>query len=150
MIAHLLQSTICAASAALLVLLLRKNAAHVRHRLWFVASIKFLIPFSLLFSIGGLVPRHVAAPTAQPRWIVTTQEIVQPLTTPAAAVVIPEQKNHFSAIILALWFAGFAATAIWWLVRWHCVHAVRKSATPVAGRFPIQILSGAGVVEPGI
>ena len=109
MIAHLLQSTIFALAAALLALLLRKNAAQVRHRLWFIASVKFLLPFSLLFSIGGLVPRHVAAPPAQPRWIVTTQEIVQPLTAPTAAVAIPEQTNYLPAIALALWFAGFAA-----------------------------------------
>jgi bla regulator protein BlaR1 len=148
--AHLLQSTLFAGAAALLAILLRKNAAHVRHRLWFIASVKFLIPFSLLFSMGGLVPRHVAAPTAQPRWIVTTQEIAAPLTAPTATVVIPEQKNYFSAIVLALWFAGFAAISISWLVRWQRVHALRKSATPVTGHFPIPILSASGVIEPGI
>lgn len=150
MIADLLQSTIFAAAIALLAFLLRKNAAHIRHRLWFIASVKFLIPFSLLFSIGGLIPRHVAAPAAQPRWIVTTQEVAAPLTTPTAAVVIPAQKNFFPAIALALWFAGFATISIWWLVRWRRVHVLRKSATPVAGDFPIPILSAAGVVEPGI
>ena len=150
MIAHLLQSTIFAAAIALLTLLLRRNAAHVRHRLWFIASIKFLIPFSLLFSIGGFIPRHVAIPSAQPAWIVTTQEIALPLTTPTAAVFIPEQNNYSSQIALALWFAGFAAIAIWWLVRWHRVHALRKSATPVAGNFPVPMLSAPGVVEPGI
>ncbi|HEY4086642.1 MAG TPA: M56 family metallopeptidase [Bryobacteraceae bacterium] len=150
MIAHLLQSTIFAAAIALLALLLRKNAAHVRHRLWFIASIKFLIPFSLLFRVGGFVPRHVSIPSAQPAWIVTTQEIALPLTRPTSAVFIPEQKNYSSQIALALWFFGFTGIAIWWLVRWHRVHALRKSATPVAGNFPVPMLSAPGVVEPGI
>ncbi len=150
MIAHLLQSTIFAAVVALLVFLLRKNAAHIRHRLWFIASVKFLIPFSLLFSIGGFVPRHVSAPAAQPRWIVTTQEIAAPLITQTAAVVVPEEKSYLSAMVFVLWLAGFATIAIWWLVRWHRVYALRKSATRVAGRFPVPILSGWGVVEPGI
>jgi bla regulator protein blaR1 len=48
---HLWQSTLFAAAAWLLTVALRKNHASVRYRLWLAASVKFLIPFSLL--IGG-------------------------------------------------------------------------------------------------
>ena len=50
---HLWQSTVFAAAAGLLTLLLRKNGAHTRYWLWFVASCKFLIPFSLLSDLGS-------------------------------------------------------------------------------------------------
>lgn len=150
MIAHLLQSTIFAAAVALLILLLRKNAAYVRHRLWFIASIKFLIPFSLLVSIGNLIPRHIAKPSAQPVWIVSTQEIIQPLTTSTAPVEIHAPRNYLPATALALWFAGFAAIAIWWLIRWRRVHALCKSATLLKGDFPVPVLSAPGVIEPGV
>ena len=50
---HLWQSTLFAAAAGLLTLALRKNRAPVRYWLWFAASLKFLIPFSLLVTIGS-------------------------------------------------------------------------------------------------
>ena len=37
----------------LITLTLRKNRAAVRHRLWLAASVKFLVPFSLLAGIGS-------------------------------------------------------------------------------------------------
>ena len=45
---HLWQSTVFAAVAGLLTLVLRKNHAGARYWLWMAASIKFLLPFSLL------------------------------------------------------------------------------------------------------
>ncbi len=50
---HLWQSTIFALAAALLTLAVRKNHARIRHSIWLVASLKFLIPFSLLVSAGS-------------------------------------------------------------------------------------------------
>ena len=50
---HLWQSTIFAVIAGLLTLLLRKNQARTRYWLWLAASGKFLIPFSLLVSLGS-------------------------------------------------------------------------------------------------
>ena len=45
---HLWQSTLCIVIAGLLTLILRKNHARARYGLWLAASVKFLIPFSLL------------------------------------------------------------------------------------------------------
>src|SRR5499427_8116929 len=50
---HLWQSTLFAASVALACWALRKNRARTRYWLWLAASGKFLIPFSLLVSIGS-------------------------------------------------------------------------------------------------
>ena len=50
---HLWQSTIFAISAGLLTLAVRKNRARIRHSIWLAASLKFLIPFSLLVSAGS-------------------------------------------------------------------------------------------------
>lgn len=50
---HLWQSTWFALAAALLTLAFRKNRAQVRYWLWLAASIKFLIPFSILMSLGS-------------------------------------------------------------------------------------------------
>src|SRR3989442_558253 len=50
---HLLQSTLFAMAAGLLTLGFRKNGASVRYGLWLAASLKFLLPFSLLVSLGS-------------------------------------------------------------------------------------------------
>ncbi len=50
---HLWQSTLFAAAVALLTLAFRRHGAAIRHGLWFAASIKFLMPFSLLAALGG-------------------------------------------------------------------------------------------------
>lgn len=47
---HLWQSTLFAAAAGLLTLSLRKNRAQTRYWLWLAASVKFLIPFSPLWT----------------------------------------------------------------------------------------------------
>src|SRR6187549_116502 len=49
---HLWQSTLFAVAAGLLTLMCRKNHASVRYWLWFSASVKFFIPFTLLTTLG--------------------------------------------------------------------------------------------------
>jgi bla regulator protein BlaR1 len=61
---HLWQSTLFLGIVALLALLMRKNQARIRYWLWMAASAKFLIPFSLLISLGSHLPSpsHAVAP----------------------------------------------------------------------------------------
>jgi len=56
---HLWQSTLFAICAWSLAWVLRENGAHLRHAVWVVASIKFLIPFSLLTMLGQQLRPHV-------------------------------------------------------------------------------------------
>jgi bla regulator protein blaR1 len=50
---HLWQSTLFAIAAGLLTVILRNNHARTRYWLWLTASLKFLIPFSLLAGVGS-------------------------------------------------------------------------------------------------
>jgi hypothetical protein len=64
LINHLWQSTLFCGGAWLITLALRANGAALRHWVWLLASLKFLVPFSLLFYVGpGRAPdprRHPA------------------------------------------------------------------------------------------
>ena len=60
---HLWQSTLFALVATLLSFALRKNQARTRHTIWMLASLKFLVPFSLLVSAGSHVPRRTSPVT---------------------------------------------------------------------------------------
>ena len=57
---HLWQSTAFAAGGWLLTLALRRNQARVRYCVWLAASVKFLVPFSLLIAAGNLLPHAEA------------------------------------------------------------------------------------------
>jgi len=65
---HLWQSTLFAAIAGLLTLFLRKNRARSRHWVWLAASWKFLIPFSVLISLGSHIHWRSAPQIRRPAY----------------------------------------------------------------------------------
>jgi bla regulator protein BlaR1 len=158
LIAHLWQSTLFAGAAWLLAFTLRKNQARVRYGIWFIASAKFLTPFSLLVGLGALVPRRAAVPAIQSTWIAVAEQVTQPLADVPAVVAqvtvnaAGAHPNYFEAAAIGLWVCGFFAIASCWLLRWKRVHALRKAATPVripnAMEFAVPVMSAPGLVEP--
>src|ERR1700693_2210882 len=115
LLSHLLQSTLFAGVAWLLALGLRRNRAQVRYWVLFAASMKFLIPFAALVSLGNLVPRQAAVPPVVGRWMNTMEQIGEPLTVPAAAAQAAAQAAAVTSsipwgtIALSLWSCGVAA-----------------------------------------
>src|SRR5260370_13961005 len=82
---HLWQSTLFAVAAGLLTLAFRNNRASVRYSLWLAASVKFLIPFPLLVSLGGqfqLPNTSAVLPTPVP---VVLRRSTHPFTTSTPA-----------------------------------------------------------------
>jgi uncharacterized protein (TIGR03435 family) len=165
---HLWQSTGFAAVAVLLALALRANHARARYWLWLAASIKFLVPFSVLAAIGSSLGRWFAPVTPVSRVPFVVEKIVQPfspvqdvvlaspVSAPAAATLLP-------AALLALWFCGFAAVLFYGWVRWRRVAAAVRSSTPLTegrelevwGRLAsrptyIRLVSSTAKLEPGV
>jgi len=60
---HIWQSTLCMIVLGALTLLFRRNSAVVRYRLWLIASVKFLVPFSLFVALGSLLPMASGPPS---------------------------------------------------------------------------------------
>ena len=93
---HLWQSTLFVLVIGLLAWLLRKNGAHVRYWLWLAASMKFLVPFSLLTLSGA----QLGSITAQgPRfdqlgkWVEMTLAPASAQAGSAAATPRPDQAT---------------------------------------------------------
>jgi bla regulator protein BlaR1 len=150
---HLWQSTLFAAVAGLLTLALRKNRANMRHWIWLIASVKFLIPFSLLVSIGG----QMALKTAPRDWPSVIGQISQPFVSPVLAVAAaPKVAGDLMPSLLladlawAAWICGFAAVAIFWFVRWRRMAALVRAASPLQLETPIQVMSSPALLEPGV
>ncbi len=150
---HLWQSTAFAGVAWVLTLALKRNRAAVRHAVWMAASVKFLIPFSLLIGLGGHFATRTALVSPQPPVAVVMEEISQPFavpdTTPPAAFA-PPARNRIPEILIGLWLAGFLAAGARWSQAWRRVHAIRRSARPLDLRLPIPAMSGLSRMEPGL
>src|ERR1700724_4547626 len=88
---HLWQSSCFGLLAGLLAFVLRKNSAKVRYWVWLSASLKFLIPFALLVSLGSVVPRPAQRPVsvAAPVFPNTLVQIAQPFS-PAPKATVPD------------------------------------------------------------
>jgi len=145
---HLWESTVFAAVAALLTLGLRNNPARVRHWIWLAASAKFLIPFSLLVGIGS----HFGFRTAEPSQISfvidgARQRLSAPeihFATRASAAI------DWRVIGGAVWIGGCAMVLAFWGVRWWRVRSAVRAASPLRMDAPIDVISSAALLEPGV
>ncbi len=145
---HLWQSTIFVFAAGMLTLLLRKHNARARHWLWLAASLKFLLPFSLLVGIGSRLSTEPAAkPSVSPVIYFAMEEITQPFSqlgvrvTPAHAPSISSSiLPRLTQAIGALWLVGFLAVLVLWCVRWRRVSAAAKHAVPLQEGREVEVL----------
>jgi RND family efflux transporter MFP subunit len=147
MINHLWQSTVFAFAAGLLTLALRGNRASVRYWLWFSASLKFLIPFAFLISLGSRVgqpvsPAVVAMSPLDPAMIV---KISEPFSYAA-----PPQTTWIPIIIFGLWASGFVAIALLRLRGWRRVRAAIRASSRIEIGAPVEVRSTPGLLEPGV
>jgi bla regulator protein blaR1 len=171
---HLWQSTLVAAVAALLTLVLRKHHARARYWIWLAASIKFLVPFSLLVAAGShLAWQRHSAETTKPALYFAIEEISQPFTQTAVRVAsappvspISAGLMHLLPWIASMWLVGFLVVLLLWSVRWRRIAAAMKGASlssegrelaalrrieRIGGlRKPIALLLSQASLEPGI
>jgi bla regulator protein blaR1 len=137
---HIWQSTVVSLSAWLLTLLLRRNRPAVRYAIWFAASLKFFVPFSVLSVLAGFLysPRETM-PAG--RLVVASQAAVQPFFATPPAHAFPQQlvsaqtlPAAWSIILLAsIWFTGALFVFVTWCARWHTARQMLK-ASPLAGQ----------------
>ncbi|HXU49206.1 MAG TPA: M56 family metallopeptidase, partial [Candidatus Binatia bacterium] len=157
---HLWQSTGVAAVAWLLAFALRKTQARTRYWIWFAASIKFLLPFSLLFAIGSyLRPVHLVVVAPAPV-SVAVRQVAQPFSNYAPVSVFAAPVDaHDSNIPLALtliWALGFLVVSASWLRKWIRVRKACGTATPgskaTLGDEPLNVpvKFSSSLIEPGV
>jgi beta-lactamase regulating signal transducer with metallopeptidase domain len=158
---HLWQSTMFAVVPGLLAAALRKNRAHVRYWLWFTASCKFFVPFSLLMSLGShvgwtLTVKETAAPGV-PAVSLAIERIAEPFYAVFPSATAPPQTavDWARAVIPGVWVCGFAAIALTRLRGWRRIQAAVHTSTPltihgVGLQTSVQVRSSPGLLEPGV
>jgi bla regulator protein BlaR1 len=132
---HLWQSTLFAITAGLLTLILRKNQARIRYWLWLTASMKFLLPFSLLVGMGSHLMWSQRPARRNTGFYIAMEEVGQPFTQPTVSM-IPQSTvstgllNLLPPILAAVWLCGFLAVVFVWYRRWRRVSAALRQAEP--------------------
>jgi bla regulator protein blaR1 len=153
---HLWQSTVFAVAVAVLCFVLRKHRASLRYWLWLAASVKFLIPLSLLIDLAsrlgsGAVP--VIAPTPISSMV---REISQPFALPVPApflASVPSVPSHTPTLLFAIWLCGFAASASCWLRAWLRMRSAVRVGVPIEtvpglDSKPMRVVESSLLVEP--
>jgi len=177
---HLWQSTLCLVIAGLLTLVLRKNHAQARYGLWLAASVKFLVPFSLLVALGT----HLAPPKPRPAasasgFYLVMEEVSRPFSQAAPGSQRATESRRpweeglryqwvrmLPAGIAGLWLCGFLGVLGLWCMRWRRMTKVSRKATPLrqgrevialrraerltGTRAPIELLLSTTPLEPGV
>lgn len=170
---HLWQSTLFGLFAALLAWFLRKYPARIRYWLWLAASLKFLIPFSLLIGLGSHL-QWAQSQAGTSGWYLLADEISQPFTQPTvtpgaeaiARMASPGLLRLLPTLLEAAWFCGFGVVLSAWYSRWRGISAAIRDAVPlregrevralrrmqrIAGiQRPVAMLLCASSLEPGI
>lgn len=165
LIDHLWQSTVIIGGVWVLTLALRRNAARVRYRLWMAASLKFLLPFSLLIAAGQRLPRVVALSRTQPAIATVVAGVTQPLLEvwPTAAgertaipVVLPQNAPAHAPsrwpglLALGVWAAGVVLLLARWTLSWVRLRRAVRDGEQITlpDGIPAQLTSQN--LEPGV
>ena len=173
---HLWQSTVFVVVAALLTHALQRNHAHARYWVWLAASLKFLVPFSLLIDLGRHLPWSRVSSGLQVGLYSAMEQISQPFSNRAtylASQTIPTTgaspsglAHLFPLSLAAIWFCGFTVVLLVWYVRWHQlsmlawkakrlldgreVEALRRIERVERIQKPIELRLSPASLEPGI
>jgi uncharacterized protein (TIGR03435 family) len=136
---HLWQSTLFAVVAGLLTLVLRKNQARARYWLWLAASVKFLIPFSLLIGIGSHLAWSSGSAGTRAGLYFAMEEVSQPFSQPTMSMISraapstasPSLTHLLPALLAAVWLCGFLVVVFVWYMRWRRISAAIRKAVPL-------------------
>jgi bla regulator protein BlaR1 len=154
---HLWQSTLFVFVVWLAALALRGNAARVRCWLWTAASVKFLVPLSVLVSLGELFQWRGSPAVVQPTVLFVMEDVLAPagMVDAAAPASIPPSSPVWPWLLLAIWCAGAAVVLLSWWRQWRPIQAALRRATPLRldpeyGAADLAVLSSPTMPEPGV
>jgi len=152
LINHLWQSTLFCVGAWLITLALRANSASLRHWVWLLASLKFLVPFSLLFYVGSYIGLPVARTAdIQPLMLGDALQSVSLLVSPTGALRATSSGAVSIAwvALLAVWIAGAMVVGARWFLAWYAADSLVRAARPAPGALPDARITNADI-EPAV
>jgi len=170
---HLWQSTLFTLAAAALAATLRENRAPVRHWIWVIASVKWLVPFAWLIAAGSAISAMwpdtgVGALPVQtpPAFSIVVLQFTEPFTAVDFLAPTPSTVSNgwLMTVLLALWLGGVLAMVTTRLRGWRSVRAAIRHSEPASfewspgsldpgtdlGDARINVRTAPGLREPGV
>ena len=164
---HLWQSTIFALAAWVLALALRRNQARARYRLWLLASVKFLVPFSIFVTAGEQIQLRVGTTTTQPGLSSLVENMAQPFLVSSSGsstsyggslaggpMASTATAHHFTERVpllpIGVWACGAFLLLVRWARSWWLLRCAARAATPIRTLGEVPVLVTNTSVEPGI
>lgn len=147
---HIWQSSCFALAAGALAFMLRRYSPKVRYWVWLSASLKFLLPWTLLVSLGSAIPWRTTSvsPAPLPGPLI---QLAEPFSTDYGAAVQTSTQSAWGITALALiWAVGLL-----WLVflrckSWNSVRDMLRAGTPVSLPISVPSLISPVAKEPGV
>src|SRR6266567_6960784 len=106
-----------------------------------MASVKFLLPFSILVALGGLLGRNTATAVPPSRLVSVAdfssfvEQVGDPFTTTVPLFATPAVQRPYTSVIVAVlifvWAIGFVTLVCRWTLRWRRVCASMRKASPL-------------------
>jgi beta-lactamase regulating signal transducer with metallopeptidase domain len=168
---HIWQSTLFAIAVGFLTLAFRRNRARVRFALWLAASVKFLVPFSVVVWLGSLIDSSAFAAlgrfnpfgapgsfAALPQVLEIGGALARTATTalwPSTITISEVTGAWLSLSLLGVWSIGFVAIIVA-RVRvsrrlWDIVLTARRVVLiDVVVPKRLQVGLAEGLLEPGV
>jgi uncharacterized protein (TIGR03435 family) len=161
---HLWQSTLVILVAWMLTLVLRRNQARTRYWVWMAASLKFLMPFSLLAAIGDWLRPSSLPPIDSPQIAsamgkMTHPFLLSPQSPGSFSVLFPETISVAPAphhtgtlpeILVVLWSCGLLFLLLRWSRSWWGIHSTLRSASRISMPIDVPAFLTSHMIEPGI
>jgi bla regulator protein blaR1 len=175
---HVWQSTMFVAACGALSVSLRRSQARVRYGLWLAASMKFLIPFSPLVSLGNRWAwTRPSAAQSRVELYSAMAAVSRPFTQTVATAPANSQiagsgtwaavlSHQWPFLLATVWLCGFGAVLLVWYVQWKRISASKRDAVRlergrevealrrierIAGiSRPTEMLVSQAPLEPGI
>lgn len=152
---HLWHCTIVAVVAAVTALALRPYGAKVRFWIWFAASVKFLLPFSLLLSFGAFTsslrnPRRTA--NAPPNSAVAVR-VVQPFGLEEFTVVqdpAQHRTDRMTLAFLAIWAGGSLLIGLQRCRDWNRLRSSLRTSTQSNIAANVEVRISTRLIEPSL
>jgi beta-lactamase regulating signal transducer with metallopeptidase domain len=139
LLTHLWQSTLVLLGAWVLARACRRNAAAVRYWIWFVASIKFLVPLALLQQFGDRLGRSMPEPLPLDAALVESASAVFVPSVPRDIATSDALLSQVLLIAAAIWAAGAALLSLRWFLQWWSVRARLAFAPEVSLDLPAPV-----------
>jgi uncharacterized protein (TIGR03435 family) len=161
---HLWQSTAVMLVAWLLTLVLKRNQARTRYWIWMAASLKLLVPFSLLAAIGSWLRPASASSIESPQLASAMVKMAHPFlqsqqgpesftiafAEPASVAPAPHHGSPLAEILMVLWLCGLLFLLLRWSRDWWAIRAALRSASRISLPMDVPVFSTSSMIEPGI